>query len=125
MALVLLATTGMRRGEVLGLRWEDIDFDGRALFIVQTLTTVRGEMQIGPPKTGPRRRRLRAAPGPGTRCRRRRRTRYLVIGINDESAHWGHLVGGRQSELIGRAQIRSSIWKGNAPLYSTAPKMNA
>ena len=58
MAFVLLATTGMRRGEVLGLRWEDIDFDGRALSIVQTLTTVRGEMHIGPPKTGKSRRRV-------------------------------------------------------------------
>jgi len=58
MAFVLLATTGMRRGEVLGLRWEDVDFDGRALSIVQTLTTVRGEMHIGPPKTGKSRRRV-------------------------------------------------------------------
>ena len=50
-AFVLLATTGMRRGEALGLRWEDVDFAGRALSIVQTLTTVRGDMHIGPPKT--------------------------------------------------------------------------
>ena len=58
MAFVLLATTGMRRGEVLGLRWEDIDFDNRSLSIVQTLTTVRGERHIGPPKTGKSRRRV-------------------------------------------------------------------
>lgn len=58
MAFVLLATTGMRRGELLGLRWEDVDFDGRALSIVQTLTTVRGEKHIGPPKTGKSRRRV-------------------------------------------------------------------
>ncbi len=58
MAFVLLATTGMRRGEVLGLRWEDVDFDGRALSIVQTLTTVSGEKHIGPPKTGKSRRRV-------------------------------------------------------------------
>ena len=58
MAFVLLATTGMRRGEVLGLRWEDVDFDGRALSIVQTLTTVRGEKHFGPPKTGKSRRRV-------------------------------------------------------------------
>ena len=58
MAFVLLATTGMRRGEVLGLRWEDVDFAGRALSIVQTLTTVRGDKHIGPPKTGKSRRRV-------------------------------------------------------------------
>jgi len=58
MAFVLLATTGMRRGEVLGLRWEDVDFSGRALSIVQTLTTVRGDRHLGPPKTGKSRRRV-------------------------------------------------------------------
>jgi integrase len=48
----------MRRGEVLGLRWEDVDFDGRALSIVQTLTTVSNRLHIGPPKTGKSRRRV-------------------------------------------------------------------
>ena len=57
-AFVLLATTGMRRGEVLGLRWEDVDFDARALSIVQTLTTVSNRLHIGPPKTGKSRRRV-------------------------------------------------------------------
>lgn len=58
MAFVLLATTGMRRGEVLGLRWEDVDFDARALSIVQALTTVSNRIHIGPPKTGKSRRRV-------------------------------------------------------------------
>jgi integrase len=58
MAFVLLATTGMHRGEVLGLRWEDVDLDERALSIVQTLTTVSGRVHIGPPKTGKSRRRV-------------------------------------------------------------------
>lgn len=58
MAFVLLATTGMRRGEVLGLRWEDVDVDARALSIVQTLTTVSNRIHLGPPKTGKSRRRV-------------------------------------------------------------------
>ena len=37
---------------MLGLRWEDVDFAGRAVSIVQTLTTVSGDMHTGPPKTG-------------------------------------------------------------------------
>lgn len=30
--------TGMRQGEILGLRWQDIDFDSQIIFIRQTLT---------------------------------------------------------------------------------------
>ena len=41
-AFVLLATTGMRRSEVLGLRWSDIDFDDRSVSIIRTLTVVDG-----------------------------------------------------------------------------------
>jgi integrase len=39
-AFVLLATTGMCRGEVLGLRWSDLELDGGALAVSNTLTTV-------------------------------------------------------------------------------------
>jgi integrase len=35
----LLATTGMRRGEVLGLRWSNVDLDAGSLRIVRTLVT--------------------------------------------------------------------------------------
>jgi integrase len=69
----------MRRGEVLGLRWEDVDLDGRALSIVQTLTTVSNHLHIGPPKTGKSRRRVSldtvtfdALRAHRMRCRRRR-----------------------------------------------------
>jgi integrase len=43
--------TGMRRGEVVGLRWQDVDFDGRCLFVVQQITDVGGRLVVGTPKT--------------------------------------------------------------------------
>src|SRR5918994_2304898 len=55
-AFVLLATTGMRRGEALGLRWRDVDLEAGRLSIVQTITTVRDKMVITPPKTARSRR---------------------------------------------------------------------
>jgi integrase len=55
-AFVLLATTGMRRGEALGLRWGDIDLPAGRLSIVQTITTVRDKMVMSPPKTARSRR---------------------------------------------------------------------
>jgi integrase len=48
---VLLATTGMRRGEALGLRWADTDLDGGRVRVVQTITQTRGQIFVGEPKT--------------------------------------------------------------------------
>lgn len=47
----LLLVTGMRRGEAVGLRWEDVDLDGECLFVVQQITEVRGRGVVGSPKT--------------------------------------------------------------------------
>lgn len=50
-AFVMLATTGLRRGEVLGVRWRDLDLDARTLSVVQTITNVDGKLVFGKPKT--------------------------------------------------------------------------
>ena len=50
----LYATTlwlGLRRGEVLGLRWKDIDFDDRMLRVDMAQIVVKGKIQLAPPKT--------------------------------------------------------------------------
>jgi integrase len=47
----LFATTGMRRGEVLGLRWSDLDTAAGRLTIVQTVVLIDGKPVIGPPKS--------------------------------------------------------------------------
>jgi integrase len=47
----LAVRTGMRRGELLGLTWADIDFDQRVLHIRRSLTIVRGQKVINSPKT--------------------------------------------------------------------------
>ena len=50
--LVLAATTGMRRGEVLGLRWSDVDLDAGHLTVVQMLEkTTTGGFRLKTPKT--------------------------------------------------------------------------
>ena len=47
----VFATTGMRRGEVLGLRWSDVDLANRRLTIRQTVTMVGDRPEVGTPKT--------------------------------------------------------------------------
>lgn len=45
------ATTGMRRGELLGLRWIDVDLTSARLRVEQQLVPTRGGVTFGPPKS--------------------------------------------------------------------------
>lgn len=47
----LTVNTGMRRGELLGLRWEDLDFDAATLTIRRALVVVGYEVMVRPTKT--------------------------------------------------------------------------
>ena len=48
---VMALATGLRRGELLGLRWADIDAGARMLVVRQALQRVGGRLQLVPPKT--------------------------------------------------------------------------
>ena len=48
---LLLALTGMRRGEAVGLRWVDVDLDQGVLRVEQQIVAVAGERHVGPPKS--------------------------------------------------------------------------
>jgi integrase len=50
-AFVLAAHTGMRRGEVAGLRWADVDLAGKLIHIRQAATVVAYELRIDDVKT--------------------------------------------------------------------------
>lgn len=48
---VLALFLGLRRGELLGLRWADVDLEAGTLEIAQALQRVRGELRFVRPKT--------------------------------------------------------------------------
>ena len=48
---IVALATGMRRGEVLGLRWQDVDIAQGALYVRQTVGVARGRIEFKPPKT--------------------------------------------------------------------------
>ena len=50
-AVALAALTGARRGELVALRWSDIDLTKGRVRIARSLTVSRGEQHIGPTKT--------------------------------------------------------------------------
>lgn len=60
-ALYILAlTTGMRQGELLGLKWEDVDLETGTLHIRRTLSTAMGAgFSFNPPKTAKSRRSIK------------------------------------------------------------------
>jgi integrase len=51
-AYILAINTGMRRGEVLGLAWADVDLDVPRLTVRQSLVSINGHTQLTTPKTG-------------------------------------------------------------------------
>lgn len=61
-ALVFALMTGMRRGEVLGLKWDDLDFNKGTLRINRSLVTVDGAAQVSTPKTESSKRLLSLSP---------------------------------------------------------------
>ena len=87
----LLATTGMRRGEALGLRWADIDLDAGSLRITRTLITTDVQRKGAPgfawgtPKTKKGRRTVALDPAT-VAALRQHRTRQLeerlALGAN-------------------------------------------
>ena len=55
-ALDLTAHTGIRRGEVLGLTWRDVDLDAARLSVHQAVITVEYQVTVADVKTGTARR---------------------------------------------------------------------
>jgi integrase len=61
--LVLIATTGLRRGEALGLRWSDLELDGGSLRVARNLLRTSSGLQLdSEPKTARGRRTVPLAP---------------------------------------------------------------
>jgi integrase len=55
---VLAITTGMRQGELLGLKWRDVDLEGNGLHVRATLQKIEEGFIFTPPKTLRSRRRV-------------------------------------------------------------------
>jgi len=55
---VVAVGTGMRLGEIFGLRWPDVDLKGRAISVRNTLIEVNGKITLAEPKTPKSRRRV-------------------------------------------------------------------
>lgn len=50
-AFIFALSTGLRRGELCGLRWQDVDFEGAAIQVVEVLAEDKGGPIVTTPKT--------------------------------------------------------------------------
>lgn len=75
----------MRRGEVLGLRWADVDLDAGRLAVRHTIGRVGGKVMAGEPKTAKSKRSIALDPATVAVLRRHR------IAQLEERLEWGGL----------------------------------
>jgi integrase len=59
----LLSMTGCRRGEALGLTWDDLDLEANTITIRRALVPLAGKVQVSEPKSARGRRRIALDPG--------------------------------------------------------------
>ncbi len=83
--------TGLRRGELLGLRWADVDLDRARLSVKRSVETVAGVTRTKPPKTSRSARTISLPPSIVEILRRRRaeqRERRVSLGLGRDDAGW-------------------------------------
>lgn len=98
---VLAATTGMRRGEVLGLRWQDVDLDAGRVSISQTLVVVGGyEAQYSEPKTARGRRSVALDPNTVEALREHRERQLLERALMADAYEDNDLVFAREDGTL-------------------------
>lgn len=89
---LLLATTGLRRGEALALRWSDVDLAAERLAIRRTLSSLGGRVEFGRPKTARSRRPIVLDPVTAGALEEHRRRQ------EQEQHDWGN--GYQDSDLV-------------------------
>jgi integrase len=82
-AFVVMLSLGLRRGEVFGLRWMDVDFESNILTVAQALSRVGSRLVLGPPKTERSRRKINLPAPVATSLRahkKRQAAERLLVG---------------------------------------------
>lgn len=103
--IVLAVFTGMRRGEILGLRWQDVDFEARTAVVRQTMEQTKGSITFKAPKTSKSRRTI-ALPDAAIAVLRRHRAAQAEERIRLGPAYLEH-------DLV-LAKKRGDPWNANS-----------
>ena len=108
-----LAALGLRRGELCGLRWSDIDMEAGTITITNTRTSAGGKTVEGDTKTAAGRRvlplparvvtALRAA-------RKRQMAERLVLGVGGGPGHFQYVISNEVGQPYSPA-VLSKMWR--------------
>jgi integrase len=91
-AYLLALSLGLRRGEVLGLRWPDVDLEGKTVTISQALARVGGKLEFIEPKSRQSRRTVPIHDGLVAALRNHRRRQFEERLAAGSRWHDGGLV---------------------------------
>ena len=115
---VVALHTGLRQGELLALRWEDLDLEARTLQVRRTVTKDGGKLSIGPAKTAQSRRTVKLTQD-ATDALRGHLTRQLeeIDGLGDFFEDNGFVFCTAKGTLINPLNLRKRSF---APLLVRA-----
>lgn len=103
--IVLAVTTGMRQGELFGLRWQDIDFENESVRVTRQLVEVRGQFSFGLPKTKAGKRNI-TLPKIAVEALREHRTRMMAEGNIGADTVFCDTQGG----FLRKSNFRRKVW---------------
>jgi integrase len=115
---VLALHTGLRQGELLALRWEDVDIEEKTLIVRRTITKDGGKLLIGPTKTAKGRRTVKLTRD-AAEALREHLTRQLeeIDGLGDYYQPGGLVFATMKGTLLNPSNLRKRSF---APLLVRA-----
>jgi integrase len=109
---VLAVKTGMRRGELLALRWEDVDLDKGMIQVLGTLRRTREGLTFGVPKTAASRRQVVLSPSMVAALRRHRaRQEEERQGIGDLWLNLGLVFPNRLGRPMEPRDLLANVYR--------------
>jgi integrase len=115
---VVALHTGLRQGELLALRWEDVDIEEKTLTVRRTITKDGGKLLIGPTKTAKGRRTVKLTRD-AAEALREHLTRQLeeIDGLGDYYQPGGLVFATMKGTLLNPSNLRKRSF---APLLVRA-----
>lgn len=104
--------TGLRQGELFGLKWEDVDLERGVLHVRRAMQRVAGEMRFVEPKTGTSRRAVTLIPSAVAALRAQKvRQNAERLGIGSKWQDWGLVFASSVGTPLNTSNVSGRLHK--------------